>query len=153
MKLLNDLIKRLEEFEKGLSSGFFVQTIILENEAYIVDLNAQNQLFEQGINSVGIDIADYMPYSDLTISIKTALGQPTNRVTLRDEGDFESSFYIQVDDKQFTIKASDWKTEKLMIKYGDEILGLTQENIRNLIKDYILPGILEQRKRLVYGKN
>lgn len=56
-------------------------------------MNAEEQLYEQGINRLGVDIMDYAPYSPVTIEIKKALGQPTNRVTLRDEGDFESSFF------------------------------------------------------------
>lgn len=56
-------------------------------------MNAEEQLFEQGINRLGVDIMDYAPYSPLTIAIKEEKGQPTNRVTLRDTGDFEASFF------------------------------------------------------------
>lgn len=93
MKKITDLRKRVADFNEALTSGRIIQNIIWDNEAYIVDLNAEEQLFEQGINRLGVEISDYAPYSPVTIAIKEAKGQPTNRVTLRDEGDFESSFF------------------------------------------------------------
>ena len=109
-------------------------------------------MFEQGINRLGVEISDYAPYSPVTIAIKEAKGQPTNRVTLRDEGDFESSFYLEVGDKHFEIKASDFKTEDLIKKYGRQILGLTDENISILIWKYIFPDLMAETKKQIYGK-
>lgn len=147
-----DLQKRVILFNDGLTSGRFVQQIIWDNDVYIVDMNSEDQLFEQGINSLGVDIMDYAPYSPITISIKEAKGQPTNRVTLRDEGDFESSFFLDVNEKQFEIKASDWKTEELIKKYGRQILGLTDENIAELIWQYIFPDLLAKAKETIYDE-
>lgn len=93
LKSIQDLRNRVATFNNGLSSGAYIQQIIWDNDAYIVDMNAEEQLFEQGINRLGVDIMDYAPYSPLTIAIKEEKGQPTNRVTLRDTGDFEASFF------------------------------------------------------------
>lgn len=152
MKRITDLRKRVADFNEALTSGRIIQDIIWDNEAYIVDLNAEEQLFEQGINRLGVEISDYAPYSPVTIAIKEAKGQPTNRVTLRDEGDFESSLYLEVGDKQFEIKASDFKTEDLIKKYGCQILGLTDENISILIWKYIFPDLMDEAKKQIYGK-
>ena len=152
MKVITDLRKRVADFNEALTSGRMIQNIIWENEAYIVDMNADEQLFEQGINRLGVEISDYAPYSPVTIEIKEAKGQPTNRVTLRDEGDFESSFFLEVGTKQFEIKASDWKTEELIKKYGRQILGLTDENIAILIWQYIYPDLMNEAKKQIYGK-
>ena len=103
MGKIDDLLKRVVKFNDELTSGRLVQKIIWDNEAYIIDMNAEEQLFEQGVNRLGVSIMDYAPYSPVTIAIKEAKGQPTNRVTLRDEGDFQSSFYLEVCDKQFEI--------------------------------------------------
>jgi hypothetical protein len=151
MKKITDLRKRVADFNEALTSGRLIQNIIWENETYIVDMNAEEQLFEQGINRLGVEISDYAPYSPVTIEIKEAKGQPTNRVTLRDEGDFESSFFLEVGDKQFEIKASDFKTEDLIKKYGRQILGLTNENIAKLIWQYIYPDLLTKAKKTIYG--
>lgn len=150
MKKITDLRKRVADFNEALTSGRLMQDIIWDNDAYIVDMNAEEQLYEQGINRLGVDIMDYAPYSPVTIEIKKALGQPTNRVTLRDEGDFESSFFLEVGDKQFEIKASDFKTEDLIKKYGRQILGLTKENIAVLIWQYIYPDLMEKAKNVLY---
>ena len=152
MKIITDLRDRAVKVNEDLTSGKMIQKIIQENEAAIIDMNAQEQLFESGENSLGVSIASYAPYSPITIEIKKMKGQPTNRVTLRDEGDFESSFYLVISDKQFEIKASDWKTEELVEKYGSSILGLTKENIASLTWDYIYPELLETFKKELYGK-
>ena len=152
MKQITDLRNRVANFNEALTSGRLIQNIIWDNEAYIVDLNAEEQLYEQGINRLGVEIADYAPYSPVTIAIKEAKGQPTNRVTLRDEGDFECSFFLEVGDKQFEIKASDFKTEDLIRKYGRQILGLTDENIAILIWQYIYPDLINEAKTQIYGK-
>lgn len=152
MGKIDDLLKRVVKFNDELTSGRLVQKIIWDNEAYIIDMNAEEQLFEQGVNRLGVSIMDYAPYSPVTIAIKEAKGQPANRVTLRDEGDFESSFYLEVGDKQFEIKASDFKTEDLIKKYGRQILGLTDENISILIWKYIFPDLMAETKKQIYGK-
>lgn len=152
MGKIDDLLKRVVKFNDELTSGRLVQKIIWDNEAYIIDMNAEEQLFEQGVNRLGVSIMDYAPYSPVTIAIKEAKGQPTNRVTLRDEGDFQSSFYLEVGDKQFEIKASDFKTEDLIKKYGRQILGLTDENIAILIWQYIYPDLMDEAKKQIYGK-
>ena len=152
MGKIDDLLKRVVKFNDELTSGRLVQKIIWDNEAYIIDMNAEEQLFEQGVNRLGVSIMDYAPYSPVTIEIKEAKGQPTNRVTLRDEGDFESSFFLEVGDKQFEIKASDFKTEDLIKKYGRQILGLTDENIAILIWQYIYPDLMDETKKQIYGK-
>lgn len=147
-----DLQRRVNSFNLGLTNGLFIREIIDDGQttAFIIDANAEEQLFEQGINRLGVDIIDYMPYSPLTISIKEEKGQPTNRVTLRDEGNFESSFYLEVGDKQFEIKASDFKTEDLIKKYGRQILGLTDENIAVLIWKYVYPDLKTKAKKIIY---
>ena len=147
-----DLKSRVVTFNEGLVSGMYIQRIITDNEAYIVDMNAEIQLYEEGVNRLGVSIMDYAPYRPLTIAIKEEKGQPTNRVTLRDTGDFESSFYIEVGDRQFEIKASDWKTEALIKKYGRQILGLTDENILSLIWDYIYPDLMKKAKEVILNK-
>lgn len=153
MGLIENLRDRVIAFNNGLKSGEFIQNIILENEPFIVDMNAQDQLFEQGINRLGVSIMDYEPYKPGTVEAKIAEGKPYDRVTLRDEGDFESSFYIEADREKFKIKASDWKAEDLEKKYGQQIFGLTDENKGVLITEYIYPDLLAMAKNMVYGKN
>lgn len=151
MKSITDLRERVTGLKNGLDSGSWLRGIIMDNEAVICDMNAEGQLYQKGVNTYGVPIMDYMPYTPYTIEVKTIKGQPTDRVTLRDTGEFHESFYIEATDTQFVIKAHDWKTEKLIRKYGREILGLTRENLNELIHSYIYPELLSKAKETIYG--
>jgi len=151
MGLIEDLKNRVVAFDANIN--VYIQQILWDNEAYIVDLNSQDQLFDQGVNNLGVSISDYAPYADKTIEIKEFKGQPTDRVTLHDEGDFATSFYLEVGEKQFEIRAGDWKTEELIKKYGRQIMGLTDENIARVIWEFIYPDLLKKAKTVIYGTN
>lgn len=153
MGIIDTIRQRVEKFNNGLTSGEYIQNIILDNEAFICDMNAEEQLYEKGINRLGVSLSDYAPYSPVTIEFKREKGQPFDRVTLRDEGEFESSFFIEADREQFEIKASDWKTEELIKKYGSQILGLTDENKAEVIHEYIHPELLAIAKNIIYGND
>jgi len=100
-------------------------------EAEILDYNTEEQLFRQGRTAAGQPVRP--PYSQLTIEIKRASGQPFNRVTLRDTGDFHKSFRVEWQATQFGITAGDTKTAKLVAKYGREIFGLDDAGQQELI--------------------
>lgn len=135
---------RVARVQESLANGSVLSAIVRKYEAEICDMNAQDQLYEQGVNNLGVSIADYKPYTPHTIAIKQVKGQPTNRVTLRDEGDFHRSFYLDINNQGFEIKASDDKTDDLKRKYGRQILGLTDENKAQLAHEYIKPELLEK---------
>ena len=124
----------------------YIKKELLDNEAIIIYLNVEYQLFGKGITSNNVRIDSYAPYAPLTLAIKKAKNQPTNRVTLRDEGDFHSSFYLEFTDDSFTIKASDEKAEYLEFAYGSDIFGLTPENREDLTKYYLRPALIAKLK-------
>lgn len=125
----------------------YVKEELIENEAIIVDMNVEDQLYEKGITSENIRIDSYAPYAPLTLIIKRAKHQPTNRVTLRDEGDFHSSFYLDFTDDSFTIRARDEKAKQLEFAYGSSIFGLTPENREELTEYYLRPALLAKLKQ------
>jgi len=105
--------------------------LVKGHEAEVLDANTQEQLFEKGETATGAPVEPgYRPF---TVSIKRQKGQPTNRVTLRDTGDFHDSFFVNYGDNYFAIGARDDKVEKLERKYGKEIFGLNEENLQDLI--------------------
>ena len=62
MKLIDNLRQRVTEFNELLQSGRLIQSIILENEYVITDMNSEDQLYEQGINRLGVNMtAWYLP--------------------------------------------------------------------------------------------
>lgn len=134
----------------GVQGGSWCRECIEANTAEICDMNTEQQLYERGENALGVSISDYMPYAPLTIDIKTMKGQPTDRVTLRDTGDFHESFFIRADNNGFTIDATDWKREKLVNKYGRQIFGLTDENKTYLAKEILLPELIKKTKETLW---
>lgn len=149
MDVIQALLNRVVEFNAGLTSGAYIKEAIEDNEAFIVDINSEEQLFEKGITSTGVSIADYAPYSPVTVEIKQMKGQPVNRVTLRDEGDFHASFAIKATDEEFEIVANDWKVKDLTLYYGDEILGLTDENILVVAREFVYPALMTTAKKVI----
>ena len=147
MNKIEEKINALKAFEDSIFDT--MKVTVVENEHIIADMNARNQLYEQGIDRNGDKIADYAPYRPVTIQIKLLKGQPTNRVTLYDEGDFHASFKVIANNISFFIDATDIKTEKLIRKYGEQILGLTDENLNELIWEYMYPDLLTKLKNMV----
>lgn len=151
MGILNDLLARVRTFENGLAGGMYMAEIIEEYDYQIIDMNTEDQLFEHGITATGVSIWDYAPYSAVTIDLKKAAGQPYDRVTLRDTGDFHRSFYLQIDNEKFTFNAEDWKTRELLRLYGDEIMGLTPENVELLERTIIMPELVTKAQQTLFN--
>ena len=120
---------------------------VKDNEAAILDLNIEDQLFQKGIDSDGQAITP--GYTPLTISIKRQKGQPTDRVTLRDAGDFHRSFQISYGNDAFGITASDPKSAKLEKKYGPDIFGLTDDSLQEAI-DLTKPNIHQRSEKIIF---
>lgn len=149
MSIFENKLNALREFRMNINKIMFDE--VLDKEDFIVELITEDQLYEQGITGDERFIADFAPYSPVTIQIKQMKGQPTNRVTLRDEGDFHKSFFIKVGGDHFEVKASDSKTEELIRQYGSEIMEFTDENVGEIIWIYIYP-ILLQKLRIALTK-
>lgn len=142
---IDNLINAVTGFKK--SSDRIVLDLVKGKEAEILDLNTDDQLLK-GLDSDGQVIGP--SYRPLTISIKRAKGQPTDRVTLKDTGDFHASFFIAYGGKSFAIGAKDEKTEKLESKYGPEIFGLSDKSLQELI-DMIRDPLCDKFRKSVLG--
>lgn len=132
------------------SIGMWCNKVVTDNKVKILDLNRNVQMYEEGTNSLGVSIMDYRPYHPLTIQIKSEKGQPTDRVTLRDTGDFQQSFTLTADNQGFTIDADDWKRDELVEKYGEDIFGLTEENKIKVASEILLPELINKVKETLW---
>jgi len=117
----------------------------------IIRLNTLDQLFDKGENSLGIRLEDVGgEYSKMTISYKIIRGQPADRITLKDTGEFYQSFEIiaNTGDKYAKIWANPIKNDKDILKrWGVEVLGLNEENtqwLRDEIKNRIIERIKQE---------
>lgn len=144
---MNIIQQRANEFKKVTSNiEVIVKEICEKLEDIIVDMNT-SQLRDEGINSNSVELPT--PYAPLTIEYKLAKGQPVDRITLYDEGDFQNAFYVRYEPTQFSLWSTDGKTEQLVKEWGKYIFGLTKENLNILIEKDIKPTLLnELRKRL-----
>ena len=124
---------------------------ICENlEEVIVDMNT-SQLYEKGIGSNEVELPT--PYAPFTIQYKRTEGQPVDRITLKDSGDFHNSFYVKYEKEQFSLWATDGKTEQLVKEWGRYIFGLTKENLKLLIEKDVKPQLLELIRKSLLMNN
>lgn len=107
--------------------------VIEASEAEIVDANTSQLM--NGIDSTGKSLGEYKSksYADYKL-----MKNPKGVVDLKNEGDFHSGFFI--DDKH-RLDSKDSKTGKLTSWYGEDIFGLTKENMSSITDDKLTPGI------------
>lgn len=89
------------------------------------------------------------PYTPFTQSIKREKGQPTDRVTLKDTGDFHESIFSDDDRFPVLFDFRDWKRNKLFEKYGEEISELTKESKDELSEELKDEITTEFKKQIV----
>jgi hypothetical protein len=116
------------------------------NNYVLEDANAAQ--LEAGLDADGRQITP--EYAELTVDIKTAKGQPTSRVTLRDSGAFYAGIVAQVRGQELEMTGTDPKTRELQEKYGDDIIGLSEEAVAEFREDYVRPE-LEAKTREILG--
>ena len=137
-KEMKKLIKMLEKVYFEIDE--VIEKRVQANERYIINLNAA-QMY-RGEKADGTPILP--SYAPSTILYKKKMGQPYNRVTLRDSGDFhfKELKVIAMHDK-FHIDTSlssqrpyDFlmKGTKKRAAYGEGVLGLNDKNIEKLFK-------------------
>ena len=120
--------------------------IDVDLKKYIIKLNTIDQLFDDGIDSLGDSLGEYSPF---TVELKKIKGQPTDRITLKDTGKFYKTFKIEVKNDSFFINANPIKEDNnLFDDFGNEIVGLTEENQIKVSKIILDNTIKYIRKRL-----
>ena len=144
---IRNLVYRLRKFKDILSEE--LKDEIMKHEDVIVQMVARDQLYEQGVEGRGISIMDYQPYTARTIKIKQKKGQPYDRVTLRDTGEFHDSLHVEFDDEGFYVTSTDDKAKYLLARYGKTIFRLTIENFTELLRNYIRPELKEKLKERI----
>lgn len=136
---IRNLARRLRKFDEILGKELVNE--IMSHEKEIIEAVVQNQLYERGINGTGVEIMSYKPYRPRTIKNKQRKGQPYNRVTLKDTGEWYNSLRLVYDVDGFFITSTDEKNTYLKKKYGPTILRLTNENLSMILNKYIRPNL------------
>lgn len=123
-----------------------VGEVVRANGHVLEDANTA-QLAE-GLDADNRDITP--EYAPLTVEIKGQKGQPTDRVTLRDEGDFYAGIVAKVRGQAVEMEGTDPKTAELQQKYGNPIIGLSDAAVDEFREDYVRPE-LQAKTREVLG--
>lgn len=83
------------------------------------------------------------PYRPLTKIIKRRKGQPTDRVTLKDTGDFYDMIVVDVGLDTWNLTSEDYKNSMLTEKYSDKIFGLNKISLQGY-RDDVKPVFLNE---------
>lgn len=138
--MLKGLFESFDAIEHGLDAQ--AVQITRDNDNILIDMNTE-QLFA-GLNSKGQSLDSIGGgYSPVTIQIKKSKGQPTDRVTLKDTGDFYEGFFLETKNGGWDISSSDDKTQGLINDWGADLFGNTEDDEREFNIEYIIPGLLQ----------
>lgn len=132
--MLNEWINKLKSLDVN---EIYLETVkSLEKE--IIRLNQEQMYtgkYEDG-NRIQPD------YKEMTKVIKEGKSQPTDRVTLKDTGDFYSGMAVEYANEYFIIYSKDKKMAKLVNKYSWSIFGLTDENLNDFIWNFFYESFM-----------
>lgn len=129
-KVFKRVLEKLNKIElQNISEKIFDELIPKIEDYNVEQLN-------KGIKSTGDKIVP--PYRPKTIAIKRKKGQPVDKVTLKDYGDFHNQIRVKKYASKFELVSYDEKSEKLQDKYTPDILGITDENIQKIREEILL---------------
>jgi hypothetical protein len=112
-----------------------------------VTLNIEQ--INQGLRSDGSEILP--SYSDFTIEMKKLKGQPYDRVTLQDTGDFYRGIKSDVNGLTIDTESTDWKNEKLKKKYETskgKLFGLDKEFKAEYVEKDLRPAFNDKIEKV-----
>jgi hypothetical protein len=129
MQILNDLLRNT----KILMDADIIWNHVFSDkdfQVWILDLIRDDQLTEKGVNEDGQIIGVYTRYTEELTNGRKKAGEPYN---LFDTGDFYKSMVILLGTNYFEIDADPIKENaNLFTKYGEGIIGLTEESLEKL---------------------
>ena len=123
MATIREVFRLVENFTQ--SQEKIMNDCVNNSSETILDAN-RDQLFS-GKDKQGKEIIP--EYTPTTIAIKKEKGQPTDRVTLKDTGDWHRSLFMKTESNKIFIDSDHELTDKLLEKYdrgNDTILGIPQ---------------------------
>lgn len=128
------LYKRLVSYSRIEQEIAWMWTFLKDRDLKrdIIFLIQNDQLLKKGVDA-NDEVIGY--YSQLTESISNGRKRFNTHYTLKDTGEFFASMFVAVLKDSFIIDADGQKgKDNLFEKYGDEIIGLTDENLQKVIE-------------------
>lgn len=140
MGVFSEWINEIGNVQRKINE--IILEVVRDHEMEIIKLNVEDQLYDKGVDGNGNKLNP--PYAESTKVRKRKKGQPTNRVTLKDSGEFYKGFYLWYEEDGFSIQVDDIKTKYLVNRYGKDIAGLDRESMdkmRRMIGEKIIVKI------------
>ena len=144
MEAITNLIDNLKKYKDSINE--YMEDITRSIEDEIKEINVHQQ-YDLGQDRNGDAITP--EYAESTIRYKRRKGQPTDRVTLQDTGQYHDTFKIRYEDEGFELYANDWKAGFLDKKYGKEIYGLQDEAAMQLADQVYQPRMIQKLKTIL----
>lgn len=134
------LFSKQIEFIDSFPNTLFkiLEQTIIDNDFVIKDYIVNKQLFREGVDGNNFKLEGY---KRTTIRLKISKGDPVDRTTLRDSGEFYNHIHIDAFSDRFEI-VSDVEHDKFIIqKYGIDVLKVSHENIKEFMHKYFIPNL------------
>lgn len=142
MEKLKRLLRLFQNIRQETEAKAIAHLSSALTKARISDMNTE-RLLNEGMRADGVPLGEY---AASTIRMKQARGQEYRWVTLRDQGDFHRGISVDTAKGAIEVTSSDAKTDMLLDRYGDAVLGLTPADIQELRQDVKLMLIEETKK-------
>lgn len=105
------------------------ESIDREVKEHIIQLNTEDQLGEEGIDSKGSSLGQYRPF---TVQVRTSLGLQVGHVDFRVTGEYWDSWKVRTTKNGFTILVDRNRYSELVndLRFSEDHVGLTDQNLR-----------------------
>lgn len=135
---LNELKEKFSTLNRSVLTG--IEDSFKDNDSIVEDLNISQ--LQRGERSDGVILPDYSPRS------VQEFGKPPGPIRLFDTGAFYRGITLTAASDAATLSGRDRKTRELQDDYGDEIIGLTEENKKIFRDEYLKIDILDTIKKV-----
>jgi phage gpG-like protein len=150
--ILDSVRERVQEIKDTIYPS--LKAAINSNADLLKEIQTQKQFYDRGQDSDGISITP--SYAAKTIKIKTKKGQPTDRVTLNDTGDYYESIAFSGTDTEMIITATVDYASYLSSRYGTlsntsgtDILGIQDMEFLEFYNQYIAPELTNNINKII----
>ncbi len=149
------LFKKIDKFKKAADIDVIFAEIVSSKEfiEFAIELNTKGQLFDKGIDSLGVSLGEYAGTTIEGVKGKF-LGkrekqQRFDHITLSDTETFYDSWEITLGGRSFLFKVSanpNRGDTNLFDDFGKDIVGYTEESLQKII-DFIRERIVPLIRR------
>jgi len=146
----------LDNLKKSLKFNIYslLDEVFKTNQVQSTMIEFNQDQLKAGYDSTGqfINTSGGSPYRLYTVKIKQTKGQPVNKVTLYDTGEFYKTFKVKIVKDGYLITANFEKEDgSILDNFSNnfDFMGLDNEGIQELTEQFILPILTKLlRKKL-----